>query len=95
MLCALCADHFSHGQLTVIPWTVVLRAPLSRGFSKQEYWSGLPFPPPGHQGLNQGLFCPAHWPLGRSAAPPPLLHPHPQAFCAPWQGLENTHHMGL
>ena len=29
------------------PWTVVHHAPLSRGFSRQEYWSGLPFPPPG------------------------------------------------
>ena len=29
------------------PWTVDLQAPLSRGFSRQEYWSGLPCPPPG------------------------------------------------
>ena len=29
-------------------WTVARQAPLSMGFSKQEYWSGLPFPPPGH-----------------------------------------------
>ena len=29
------------------PWTVALQAPLSMGFFKQEYWSGLPFPPPG------------------------------------------------
>ena len=28
-------------------WTVALQAPLSMGFSRQEYWSGLPFPPPG------------------------------------------------
>ena len=31
----------------VIPWTVALRAPLSMGFSRQEYWGGLPFPSPG------------------------------------------------
>ena len=30
-----------------IPWTVAHQAPLSMGFSRQEYWSGLPFPPPG------------------------------------------------
>ena len=30
-----------------IPWTVAHQAPLSLGFSIQEYWSGLPFPPPG------------------------------------------------
>ena len=29
------------------PWTVAHQAPLSMGFSKQEYWSGLPFPSPG------------------------------------------------
>jgi len=28
------------------PWTVALQAPLSMGFPRQEYWSGLPFPPP-------------------------------------------------
>ena len=27
------------------PWTVALQAPLSMGFSRQEYWSGLPFSP--------------------------------------------------
>ena len=30
-----------------IPWTVAHQAPLSMGFSRQEYWSGLPFPSPG------------------------------------------------
>ena len=30
-----------------IPWTAAHQAPLSVGFSRQEYWSGLPFPPPG------------------------------------------------
>ena len=29
------------------PWTVARQAPLSVGFSRQEYWSGLPFPSPG------------------------------------------------
>ena len=29
------------------PWTVVCQAPLSMGFSRQEYWSGLPSPSPG------------------------------------------------
>ena len=36
----------SHVQLFVTPWTVAHQAPLSLGFSRQEYWSGLPFPPP-------------------------------------------------
>ena len=34
--------------LFVTPWTVAHQAPLSRGFSGQEYWSGLPFPFPGN-----------------------------------------------
>ena len=32
---------------SVISWTLARQAPLSMGFSRQEYWSGLPFPPPG------------------------------------------------
>ena len=37
---------FSHILFATI-WTVAYPAPLSMGFSKQEYWSGLPCPPPG------------------------------------------------
>ena len=37
----------SHIQLFVTPWTVTCQAPLSMGFFRQEYWSGLPCPPPG------------------------------------------------
>ena len=38
---------FSCIQLFVTPWTTASQAPLSMEFSRQEYWSGLPFPPPG------------------------------------------------
>ena len=37
----------SRVQLFVTPWTVAYKAPLSMEFSKQVYWSGLPFPSPG------------------------------------------------
>ena len=37
----------SRVQLLVTLWTVAYKAPLSMGFSRQEYWSGLPFPSPG------------------------------------------------
>ena len=37
----------SHVWLFLTPWTVVCQASLSMGLSRQEYWSGLPFPPPG------------------------------------------------
>ena len=36
----------SHVQLFVTPWAIACQAPLSMGFSRQEYWGGLPFPPP-------------------------------------------------
>ena len=39
---------FSHVWISVTPWTVAHQAPLSMGFSRQEYWSGLPCPPSGH-----------------------------------------------
>ena len=38
---------FSHIRLCATLWTVVRQALLFMGFSRQEYWSGLPFPPPG------------------------------------------------
>ena len=44
-MCVL--SRFSHVRLFVTPWTTAHRAPLSTGFSSQEYWSGLPCPPPG------------------------------------------------
>ena len=37
----------SRVQLFATPWTVAYQAPPSMGFSRQEYWSGLPFPSPG------------------------------------------------
>ena len=43
----MCAQSPSHIQLFVIPRAVACQAPLSLGFSRQEYQSGLPFPSPG------------------------------------------------
>ena len=40
-VCSAVSDSF------VTPWAVAHKAPLSMGFPSQEYWSGLPFPPPG------------------------------------------------
>ena len=40
-------SHFSCVQLCATLWTIACQSPLSVGFSKQEYWSGLPFPLPG------------------------------------------------
>ena len=46
--------------LTLITWAVVHKAPLSKGFSRQEYWSELTFPSQGDlpvQGLDPHLLC--------------------------------------
>ena len=40
----VCLCVLSCVQLFATPWTVALQAPLSMGFSRQEYWSGLSFP---------------------------------------------------
>ena len=44
----MCAQTLGHVQLFETLWTVARQAPLSMGFFRQEYWSGLPFPSPGH-----------------------------------------------
>ena len=44
----------SRVQLSVTPWTVAYQAPPSTGFSRQEYWSGLPFPSPGESSQPRG-----------------------------------------
>ena len=46
-LCVCCAQLLSRVQLFAPLWTVVSQVPPSMVFSRQEYWSGLPFPPPG------------------------------------------------
>ena len=43
-VCACTLSHFSRVRLFVTPWTVARQAPLPMGFSRQEYWSGLPCP---------------------------------------------------
>ena len=52
-----------HVWLCATPWTAPCQAPLSMEFSRQEYWSGSPCPPPGdlpHPGWNPGLLCLLH-----------------------------------
>ena len=43
----VCVCVLSHVQLFVTPWTAAHQAPLSKEFSRYDYWSGLPFSPPG------------------------------------------------
>ena len=42
----LLLSHFSRARLLTTPWTAAYQAPPAMGFSRQEYWSGLPFPSP-------------------------------------------------
>ena len=58
------AQLLSHVWLFVTEWTVACQAPLSMGFPRKKYWSGLPCPPPGDlstQGSNPRLL---HWQVG-------------------------------
>ena len=61
-------------QLFATLWTVAHQAPLSMGFSRQEYWSGLPFPSPGDfptQGLEtMSPASPALWADSLPPGPP-------------------------
>ena len=48
MLLLLLLSHFSHVRLFATPWTAAYQAPLSMGFARQEYWSGMPSPSPNY-----------------------------------------------
>ena len=57
-ICACVLSCFSHVRLFANLWTIAHQTPLSMGFSRQEYWSGLPFPSPEdlpNQGSNPDL----------------------------------------
>ena len=68
--------RFSHIQLFVILWTIAHQAPLAMGLSRQEYWSGLPCPPPGDlpDAGTEPLSRLLHWQVGSS----------PRAPLSPW-----------
>ena len=60
-------SHFSYVWLFATLWTVACQAPLSLGFSRQEYWSGLPCVSPGDlpdQGIEPVSFSLLHWQMG-------------------------------
>ena len=46
-MCAYVLSRFSHVRLFATLWTIACQALLSMGFSRQEYWGGIPCPPPG------------------------------------------------
>ena len=72
ILCML--SHFSRVGLSATPWTVARQGPLSMRFSRQEYWSGLPFSSPGDlpdPGVEPWVSLPLRA-GGRQRAPRPL-----------------------
>ena len=69
----VCAKLLSHVWLFATLWTVARQAPLSMGFSRQEYWSGLPCPPPGDLPY-PGIEPASPAPSARQAGSLPLSH---------------------
>ena len=64
-------SHFNHIKLFATLWTITRQAPPSMGFPRQEYWSGLAFPPPGnlpYPGIE--LRSPALWADSLPSEPP-------------------------
>ena len=89
-------EHFSRVQLFVSLWTVAHQAPLSMGFSRQEYWSGLPclpprdLPNPGMEPTSftsptSGRFLPLAPP-----AKPPLVNIQPKVWRLSFDSLQNS-----
>ena len=71
---------FSHVQLFATPWTAAYQAPPSMGFSRQEYWSGVPLPSP-------------YWSSGKCRFKAPWHTP--RALQDAKHGDTGTHHPGL
>ena len=71
-MCMCVLSHFSCIQLFAAPWTAAHQHPLSMGFSRQEYWNGLPFPSPGNL-PNPGI-------QPTSPAPPAGKGPNSQSY---------------
>ena len=76
-LLLLLLSHFSHVRLCATQETAAHQAPPSLGFSRQEHWSGLPFPSPIHENKKWKWSCSVVsdflWPHGLQ--PSRLLHP--------------------
>ena len=67
-LLLLLLSHFSRVRLSVTPWMAAHQAPPSLGFSRQEHWSGLPFPSPMHESEkwkeSRSVMPDSSWPHG-------------------------------
>ena len=73
-------------------WTVAHQAPLSLGLSRQEYWSGLPCPPPGDlpdPEIKPTFLLLLHWQEGSSPLTPPGKPKYPYAAAAAAKSLQS------
>ena len=77
----LLLSRFSRVRLCATPWTAAHQAPPSLGFSRQEHWSGLPFPSPMHESekgkWSRSVMSDSSWPHGLQ----------PTRFLRPWDFL--------
>ena len=80
-LCVCTLSHFSCVPLFVTLWTVAHQAPVSTGFSRQEYWSRLPCPPP------EDIPCPG---LEPASLTPPALEDRFFTTTITWETLHNA-----
>ena len=85
----LLLHHFSRVQLCATPWTVAYQASPSMGFSRQEHWSGLPFPSPMHESekwkWSRSVLSDCSQPHGLQ--PTRLLHPWDFSREEYWSGV--------
>ena len=93
------------------PWTVARQTPLSMGFSRQEYWSGLPRHPPGDHpdpGIEPASLMSLHWQAGSLSPAPPgkptsesVSHPvmsnslWPMWLCSSWYFSQKNIGVGI
>ena len=87
-LLLLLLSCFSHVQLCATPQTAAHQAPLSLGFSRQEHWSGLPFPSPMHESESEvALSCPTRRDPMDCSLPGSSIHGIFQARVLEWGAI--------
>ena len=87
----ICVCVLSHARLFVTLWTVAYQAPLSMGFSRQEYWIGLPFPSPTlWEGYLIGYYLMGDYPSDPFSCTMQSLFPYWAVSGKSWEVLEKT-----
>ena len=88
LLLLLLLSRFSHVRLCATPEMAAHQAPQSLGFSRQEHWSGLPFPPPMHESESEvAQSCPTLSDLMDCSLPGASVHGIFQARVLEWGAI--------